>query len=92
MAHKSGDTVTPTKKGEFCGNWTEKLPPVAQFEHESLGPDFSIHRIGRPRPAGGKTVAEMEADGWVGVYLKVDVRPPVGAVEIPWFTEPGADQ
>ncbi len=88
--------IRPSKVGEFVGNWnpdTKRFPPVTQFEHEQVHPDFSEVRRGRPRPAGGRTSAEMADDGWIGLYLIRERRVPFGATEVPapeWMTEPVA--
>lgn len=91
MAHKLNNKVTPTEVGEFYANWKPNAPVVAQFEHDEVAPDFTKVREGRPMPAGGKTSAEMAAEGWVGLYLKVAQTPPPGATKVEWFTEPAAE-
>lgn len=52
----------PNKAGEYCGNY---LP-------ESKGCLKAKMRFGRPRPCEAGTTEEMEANGYVGLYLKED--------------------
>ncbi len=94
MAHKVDNRIVPTLAGEFYGNWNSKMKPVVQFEHEETSPNWTKVRSGRPRPAGGRTVEQMEADGWEGLYLRNDVSPPTGAQPVAapeWMTEPSQE-
>lgn len=80
-------SVQPHKAGELFANWLPTGTVVAQFEHEQVTPDWTKVRAGRPAPAGGRTVSQMEDLGWVGLYLREDQRLPAGAevVDTPAF-------
>lgn len=90
MAHLNGGTVTPTLAGDFVGNWLPGGTPVAQRDSEQIAPDWDKHRQGRPLPAGGLTVAQMQEQGWVGIYLKENAFAPAGT-PVAWYNEPGKD-
>ncbi len=53
----------PNKAGEYCGN---------HCGHPLTIPENM--RKGRPRPCPDGTTAEMEAQGYVGLYLKEDQK------------------
>lgn len=62
MAYKLRDKGPyPNKAGEFCGN----------CQREKVNRDDCY--IGRPQPCGRGTVEKMEAQGYVGLYLKKDI-------------------
>ncbi len=59
MAYMTGPY--PNKAGEFCGN-----------HHPTYDTARPEMRWGRPRPCKAGTTEEMEAQGFVGLYLKED--------------------
>ena len=91
MAFQSNAGVRPHLPGEFYANWHPQLPPVTQFEHEEVAPDWTKVRQGRPVGAGGRTSAQMAGEGWVGLYLIRTLPVPQGAQVIAtpeWMSEP----
>ena len=54
----------PNKKGEYCGNHRKGSELLVSL-HET--PEMVF---GRPRPCKAGTTEEMEARGYVGLYLK----------------------
>ena len=75
---KDGGAPYPNKAGEYCGNHCPTDQPCIKF-HES--PEeakrnqeryLATMRFGRPRPCWAGTTEDMEAMGYVGLYLKHD--------------------
>jgi hypothetical protein len=95
MAYKLGaNGPLPSREGEFYANWNPALPPVTQRENEETTPDWTKVRSGRPRPTAAFTSSELAEQGWIGLYLRHDLRVPEGAVEVDapeWMSEPTAD-
>lgn len=61
---KDGLGPYPNKAGEYCGNHNPKYSQGGEV-HWTI-------RCGRPRPCKAGTTEELEADGWMGLYLKDD--------------------
>ena len=68
----------PNKAGEFCGNHMVGSEPYC-CNGESPEQSEAAHvaylakmQFGRPRPCKAGTTEEMEAKGYVGLYLKED--------------------
>ena len=68
----------PDKAGEYCGNHypdghimqrLHESPQEAERHHEQW---LSQMRFGRPHPCHAGSTREMEAQGYVGLYLKED--------------------
>lgn len=79
MAYMNGDKGPyPNKAGDYCGNHLKGSKAL------SLKAWLLRMRFGRPRPCKAGTTEEMEAKGFVGLYLKQDrtLRPDEGT-EIP---------
>lgn len=97
MAFKmpGSDSVRPHKAGELKANWNPELPPVTQYQNEQVRPDWDEVRTGRPAPTRSKTATELEEEGWIGLYLKVDkpLPPDAQVVDTPsWMLEPAPER
>ena len=81
----------PNKKGEYCGNHYPGSPPVRAYDEslqhaeEREKRNLARMRFGRPHGCKAGTIEEMEAKGWVGLYLKKDSKSGKmdGDVEVP---------
>ena len=80
----------PNKKDEYCGNHHlghdmivlsdyRETPEQAQKREEEFHAYF---RFGRPRPCVAGTSKEMQAQGFVGLYLKKDDPLEPGRIEV----------
>lgn len=56
----------PNKAGEFCGNCLHEQLRLGKVDRDDC-------YIGRPQPCGRSTVEKLEAQGFVGLYLKKDI-------------------
>lgn len=93
MAYMDGNKGPyPNKAGDWCRNHLLGSQAYARsgMTHSEAQENqkvwLSTMRFGRPRPYEGKTTEELEAAGFVGLYLKQDHPPMVGSgkeVEIP---------
>ncbi len=90
MAYMTADGKGPypNKAGEYCGNYHPRIPPHRGW-HESPAQAeerqrryLAKLRFGRPRPCRMGTTEEMEARGYVGLYLKADQPLLWGSVEV----------
>lgn len=84
MAYMSKGVVPggpyPNKAGEYCGNHCVGSEPLCTL-HETPQ-EAAVHqreclakmRFGRPHSCKAGTSAEMEAQGYVGLYLKEDQK------------------
>jgi hypothetical protein len=83
---KDGGGPYPNKAGEFCGNHL----PNSKMNFYPRDPE-GIHnkeywakmRFGRPHSCKAGTTEEMEARGYVGLYLKEDTPLFDWEVEVP---------
>jgi hypothetical protein len=82
MAYMSKGVVPggpyPNKAGEYCGNHHKGSPALARFHETQEQADayqkehLAKMRFGRPHPCKAGTTAELEAQGYVGLYLIED--------------------
>ena len=77
MAYMIGDKGPyPNKAGDYCGNHLTGSQAYAmnRMTHaeaqENQKAWLSTMRFGRPRPSKAGTTKELEAKGYVGLYLK----------------------
>jgi hypothetical protein len=75
---KEGKGPYPCYEGEFCGNYNPNHELYrrqgttlwqAEYEQKMY---LARMRFGRPRACGVDTIAELAAQGYVGLYLKKD--------------------
>ncbi len=84
MAHMNHGVVPggpyPDKAGEYCGNHLRGSDPFSSFREtpeqarKHQREYLAIMRFGRPRACKAGTTEEMEARGYVGLYLKEDQK------------------
>lgn len=86
------------KAGKYCGNHHKGSSALAGFHENQEQADahqreyLAKMRFGRPRPCAAGTTVEMEAQGYVGLYLKEDRKLMYWEEECPTppaLTEPG---
>lgn len=80
MAHMSTGVCPggpyPDKAGEYCGNHPKGHQALCMYGQPQSEADaqqrawLATMRFGRPRPCKAGTSEEMEARGYVGLYLK----------------------
>ena len=75
---KDGSGPYPNKAGEYCGNHQKGSPALRMTNETSEDAErrqdawLARMRFGRPRPCHAGTTEDMEAMGYVGLYLLND--------------------
>lgn len=77
--NKNGGGPHPNKAGEYCGNHYPNNKHKKKY--------LAKMRFGRPHPCKSGTTEEMEAKGYVGLYLKEDRQLFEWEVEVPTTPE-----
>src|SRR3989304_2647474 len=78
-----GQGPYPNKAGEFCGNYHPERSSWRTLEEQVRELKWLCQmRFGWPHSCPAGTVEEMEANGYVGLYLKKDQLLKPGDIEV----------